>query len=525
MQERSTRREFIKRVSQLALGATAGYHLLTEPGQAKSHYKLGDWTGDDFKMGHRLRDLKLPKAPQFADKTVDVVILGGGLAGLATAHFLKDRDFLLLEQYDQFGGQSRGSSYKGIGYSYGAAYYNDQEGNLAALVSDLGLSPTKLEEGKNAWYYQESFIKKSKNKDHIIFKELARLKESVDKFNRDLKCTVLDSYKDSTELQRLDSVKMKTLLTGYDPEFVRLLDSYMKSSFCGSTARVSALAGLYLADDLFSPSYVLPGGNQAITKALSKRLEGSARDSLSRGCFIWSVELKENGASVVYQDSKRRMRRVDANHVVVALPHMISARVMSNLDDRTKSALFRFRYGSYLVANLLLNKRVFEEAYDSWFTQPFDFSDITLADTPYIRSGNATKDGASVLTVYQPYQPGSIGRTLLYKGDRKAMAKSVVEQVSKVVPELDGALEEVVLSRWGHALPVPTLEFYKRLALLRSLEGDNFTFAHSSSQCMSCAEAAVDAATRAAAKLNGKKKEAYKIYSHSKYTSTSGAEL
>ena len=94
-----------------------------------------------------------------------------------------------------------------------------------------------------------------------------------------------------------------------------------------------------------------------------------------------------------------------------------------------------------------------------------------------------------------------------------------------MVPELDGALEEVVLSRWGHALPVPTLEFYKRLALLRSLEGDNFTFAHSSSQCMSCAEAAVDAATRAAAKLNGKKKEAYKIYSHSKYTSTSGAEL
>ena len=36
----------------------------------------------------------------------DVVIVGGGMSGLACAWFLRDRDFLLLEKEDHWGGNA-----------------------------------------------------------------------------------------------------------------------------------------------------------------------------------------------------------------------------------------------------------------------------------------------------------------------------------------------------------------------------------------------------------------------------------
>lgn len=42
------------------------------------------WAGDDFTLGHRLRDGDVPRVLDKAEKTVDVVIVGGGMAGLAT---------------------------------------------------------------------------------------------------------------------------------------------------------------------------------------------------------------------------------------------------------------------------------------------------------------------------------------------------------------------------------------------------------------------------------------------------------
>ncbi len=83
------------------------------------HYEIAPWTGDDFVLGHRLRDADFPPAVIESERSVDFVIVGGGIAGLTAAHFLRDHNFLLLEQYADLGGQSRGGSFQGIEYTWG----------------------------------------------------------------------------------------------------------------------------------------------------------------------------------------------------------------------------------------------------------------------------------------------------------------------------------------------------------------------------------------------------------------------
>src|ERR1700733_2351823 len=103
----------------------------------------------------------------------------------------------------------------------------------------------------------------------------------------------------------------------------------------------NALAGSILANDFFDKSFVLPGGNPCLTRALVANInrkkashtgshKGSPIDErLKTGCFVWAVEIKEDSASVVYSDKGGHMHRVDCKHVIIASPPMVTGRILS----------------------------------------------------------------------------------------------------------------------------------------------------------------------------------------------------
>src|SRR5262249_6704535 len=141
---RNSRRHFLKNLAWLlSSGVTGAYsapavfggeavgaqkkHSQTEQLTAagKKKYEIAPWTGDDFTIGHRFRNRNFPTFPSQSEQHVDFVIIGGGIAGLTAAHYLKNHKVLLLEQYQETGGQSRGSSYRDTRFSYGAAYMSN----------------------------------------------------------------------------------------------------------------------------------------------------------------------------------------------------------------------------------------------------------------------------------------------------------------------------------------------------------------------------------------------------------------
>lgn len=463
----------------------------------KSTFEISGFRGDDFTTGHKLRNGEIPKFPKTASEKREIVIVGGGLSALVCAYYLRDEDFLLLEQYDELGGQSRGENHNGLWYSLGAAYFADNKGQTGELISDLGLSPVTLGSDKNSYFFEKKWFSgvNGNDKIHANFKQLKDdLEDVLDTLGYDEpKLPMHDGA-----IKKLDATPLSEMLKHYDPTFRALLDNAVKASVCGTSELVSMAAGAPLLNEFFGNSYVLPGGNPAVSRAITAQLKKDEKSRLSSGSFVWAVEIRDEGASVIYSNKKGEIKRVDCDHVILATPPMVTGRILTNVKNTAKGGLFTMRYGSYLVANLIYNRREFKGSYDNFLPAPNDISDITVAETPYLKNGTYKETFGSVLTIYQPYAPASIGRTLLLEGDKNKLAHGVVDSLKASInlPIPD----KVVLSRWGHAISVPTINSYERLTqiLASNQSAESYSLAHSSLYGIQSLENAVQAGKRAA---------------------------
>lgn len=532
MDDQNTRRQFLKKMGATLAGA-AGVPLealfdgafaaptrkgkvgaKTKPQaalQAKKplsvppgKYKLAPWTGDDFTIGHRFRNGELPgEFPATPDKTVEFVIVGGGIAGLTSAYYLKDHDFLLLEQYDELGGQSRGGTFQGIDYSWGPAFIGTIDGIYGQLYGDLGITPVKLPPGNDAFYWDKHWITGTQGKQqNALYQSFKQFQASTASMMSKLPADDTPAAIDTPDLSKLDGMPFSELLKGQSAAFQSIIQSICKSGSTGTPEQISALAGLYLMGDLTCTNYVFKGGNPAIARALVQKLKDGGASRLQSGTFVWQVILKEGGAEILYTSADGSMHRVACKHVILATPPMVAWRQTPKMDDRMKANLMPMKYGSFLVANCLLRKKTFNSLYDNWFGTPFEFSDLIVAETPYILDRTYKPEMGSVLTIYHPWEPGSSGRTLLLTGKREDFAKPMYDQMYGLVESLEKNLQEVVLSRWGHAMVVPGVNYFARLRKIMAAYTDTtpYTLAHNSTQGLPCAESAIRAAKFASAR-------------------------
>ncbi|MCC7528359.1 MAG: NAD(P)-binding protein [Candidatus Melainabacteria bacterium] len=517
--EQSSRREFLHQLALLfcGLSASGGLSVLSQlqalaadkSQPLKPNVKLLPWTGDDFTFGHRLRNSEVPKFPTASERNIDFVIVGGGMAALTTAHHLRNHDYLLLEQYAQTGGNARGANSRGLWYSYGSQYLTEVDGDIGELLSDLQLKPVKIGREKNAWWDGAHWLKGVDGTNNALYKDFKRLQSELGPLWKKMGNATMYVSDLTPELQKLDKVILSSMLTGYSAPFLDLMEGFLKSSMCAGVNGLSALSGVSVLEDLVIPSYLLEGGNPAITRAIAESIKKTTPQRIVTNAFVWSVNLKDDGASVVYQEKNGALHRVNCKHVIFAIPPMIAARVVSNFKVADKAQLYSFKYGSYLVGNFILNKKVFNSSFDNWLPSKYSFPDITIANTVYDLNGHYKKEMGQVLTIYQPYAPGSEGRSLLLEGDHDKFSIQLRKQlVSLLAKEFDAALETVQLTRWGHAMAITGPDYFKRMKKVLAGQSNSYSFAHSSYHGLPAAESAMMGgriAANRALKLKAKK--------------------
>jgi len=502
----------LSRREVLALGSSGAVALLltrcaslgTPSGQAGAptsalpfgpiDHTLGDlappaFAGEEPEPAHSIlwdRDTFLAAAPPPETvERVPLVVVGGGISGLATAWQLRRHQPLVLERSPRFGGSSRGQSWRGIDYAIGAAYFirPDAGSPIETFLDGLALAPRVKTEEDPVILAGERFDAfwegASTRVGAAQIRRLARhfravLEEEEGQLFPDI--PVIDpqrrAHVDALDRRSFLDYLQEVAGGPLHPHAASVIEHYCWSSLGASMGEVSAAAGLNFYASEFGEVCVLPGGNAAVAERLVERLAAELPPGRLRpACLVVDVQAGDDGVLVRYADAGGTVRTVMARAVVLACPKFIAGRVVRELEEARLAAIARLRYRAYLVANVLLARGVTHDFYDLFLagdgTAPYP--DVEAAAqrqgaTDVVLATWARPQGDhTVLTLYRAL-PFDGGRAAVYDDHsyasyRAEFARQLEREILPLVGARHGDVVDLRVARWGHPLPVAEVGF------------------------------------------------------------------
>ncbi|MEM7036050.1 MAG: NAD(P)-binding protein [Bacteroidota bacterium] len=499
----------------------------------------GEIVGASAKTGHLLRNGALP--PPSRTEETPLLIIGGGVAGLATAWHLQRchnrQDYLLLELEDRPGGNAAWGQNTISAYPWGAHYLpvpGPEHGDLLDLLRTFGIfrkladgtehvdplylchSPKErlLIHGK----WQEGLVPKiglaaSEAKQIAEFQAAMAawsLRKGADE--RWAFAIPLDESSTDPEILALDALTMDEWMRaqGWDAPALHWYVNYSCRDDYGTPhTQTSAWAGIHY---FAARRETLPGveagavltwpqGNGWLIQEWLKHLRGEIRT----GALVTRIENTETGVTADYYDvQKQETVRVKAEKAVYAGPRFALPYLMREVPRGSAST---FSYAPWAVANVSVNRRPVGGTGTplSWDNVSYhsDSLGYVLADHQALDS---RRPGKAVLTWYQPLDGASP-----VEARKAALARSYADWQAMVLADLEqmhpGIREEVTrvdVWLWGHGMirPVPGMLWGTERANARK-PLVNVHFAHSDLSGISIFEEAFYQGKRAAGEVAG----------------------
>jgi monoamine oxidase len=466
------RRDFIKYIvaGSVASGCPLDQALLAA---TEGNSLSASVEGDHFKICHQVRDGHSFAKPD-ATHTVDIAIIGGGMAGLSAAYFLRGKDWLLLEKEDHFGGNAYQEEFSGQPYSTGAAY--DFQGSFSyQLAKEIGLNllPIDMPDPTidNGVYTPDTW--------RSGISELPYSKETVASFKKFAADILkMDPHKDMLEL---DSKPFTDITRAYAPEITKWWDAYGPSNWGALTQDTTAFIGVvdaqYLIKGEDNTRVILPGGLGCITHRLVETMKPKYGERMVAGATVVSVLPDADSVRVTYLQEDKLIT-VAAKVVIMCSPKFIASRLVSGLPGDQKQAMNRIRYAPVPMINMIFDRQIYRKGYDNWCPGN-SFTDFIVADWT-IRNQPGYKPKYEILTFYSTLRE-SERSLLLEEEDCKLFALKVLKDFQKLLPEFKVDPIEIHLYRRGHAMMMAVPGQYTKNRLIASRPMDRIFFGNSDS--------------------------------------------
>ena len=467
----SNRRDFIKFVvaGAVASGCPIDSALFAAPAETAPTIE-----GEENKICHQVRDGKVFARPP-ASANHDVVIVGGGMSGLASAYLLQKHDFLLLEKEPHFGGNAYLMDYEGQAYATGAAFVDHE--SVVAFAKEIGLEPLPVDNFDptlvNGEFVPDTW---GDGIDKLPYSPAVR--EAFKKFRKEL--LAIDFEKRREELF---NVPLTDLMKGYPPEIKLWWDAFGASSWgsrCEDSpaaigvAEMQWMAGPKRTDD----RYTWPGGLGALSKHLVDMLQPKYRERMLTGTTIIAVATDKNGVNVTYMQGAE-LKTVSAKAVIMATPKFITRRVVEGIPEKQDEAMQQMRYIPYALVNLIFDKEVYRKGYDNWCPGN-SFTDFIVADW-VIRNQPGYHPKYNILSCYTPLHEEE-RKMLLTEPTARKLAGNVLKDFQKLLPSTNVDPVEVHLYRRGHPMYMTTPGLYTKVQPLLRKPMDRVFFANTDSE-------------------------------------------
>lgn len=499
----------------------------------------GSFQGGSADVGHRIRDGLPRSAPKAAPTQADVVIVGGGVAGLSAARKLRQAGIdrvVLLELEEKPGGTSLSGESDVVAYPWGAHYlpvplpHNrslidllDEMGIVEQIASDgspriaeqhLCRAPQERVFHSGVWY-EDLYLRAGASQTDLA--ELESFKTQIHEFvafrDQDGRTAFTIPAADcsqNSELLALDQLTMAEWLrqNGYSSErLFRFVDYACKDDYGMTVEQTSAWAGLFYfasrvgeAGGTSQPFITWPEGNGRIISHLT----GLCADHIHSGWAVARIQPLDSGSLEVaaFRGDTMEFRVWQARRVLFAAPPFLAPYLIPDLDEERTAAFRQFEFGSWLVANLHLTDRPKSDGFPLCW-------DNVLYDSPSLGYVVATHQagldfGPTVLSYYYPLcdDDPKVARERLLQLTWDEWADVVLTDLEQAHPEIRSLCKQLDIMRWGHAMIRPRPGFITGDSRRKSAEPfRGIHFAHSALSGLALFEEAFYHGERAAEEL------------------------
>lgn len=382
----------------------------------------------------------------------NVVIIGGGVAGLAAARVLAEKEVLVLERESFVGGRTYSvAAGNGSWFCLGAQYLPPGTQEVAA---ELGVGmlrgkmppPALIFRGKRViesnpvlWFFKVPF---SLGGRISFLKVMAKLSRMANRYDR----------MSETEKKRLQQLPLSEWLGNIHPEMHDLLE--MWATFAGgkTIAGVSTYSGLavvhaalgrpssHYGSGLFTTAV---GGPGAIAREMASRMpEGS----LLTGATVTQITQSADSVTVVYEH-EGLARTVSAEAAIVTVPSVLLPELIPDLPPKLREASQAVQWSRSLTMGVLIDT-VKRAPWNSFYWMRIGGPWIAnILNPAYFDTEN--KHEGSALTILCSGEPAD---RLWELSDEEATSR-IISQLEDIFPEVRGHILSTTLQRWPYAYP------------------------------------------------------------------------
>ena len=389
----------------------------------------------------------------------DLVVVGAGVSGLATAWHLRDRDVLVLEETDRLGGRMRSEPRADTWLNFGAHVYGGDGTATDRLFRGLGVTALPLPGRLAALAYAGRIVTgpvetyparlplPAASRAALVRAGL-RLRFDVARYARVARprSGETPAERQARILAFMDDRSFSEHMGPLPPD----VDGMFRCTLTRSSGDPEELAAGYgvgyfnlVWDRSAGLSRGVVGGPAAVIERLA-----AALPPVETGSRVVRVEQDASGVRVTVRRGDDE-RVVGAGAAVLAVPAPVAADLVAGLPADTAAALRAVRYGPYVVGAFLV-----EGADLPWrglyavatpgrsFSMAYNIGNVQEHPSlPRPRHGSL-----------MVYTAASAGRALLAEDDG-TIAERYTRDLAAVFPGCERLVREVVVRRWPRGLP------------------------------------------------------------------------
>ena len=393
----------------------------------------------------------------------DVIIVGGGLAGLAAGWRLRHWDTVLLESGSRVGGRIRSERRGQYWLNWGGHVFAGRGSSTDALLSEAGVTAAQVPGSLAGLSMNGKLLLKGRIETYpfripmSMSSRLALVKTGAKVGRQVLRYANIVRQRagedPAVRQQRVYDFQNGRSFRDFVGDLPADAEALFRPTVTRSAAdpdEISAGAGIGYFSLVWNIGQGLSRGIVGGPSTLTESVAAALGDRVQLNAEVAEIVHKPNSVIVRYRKDGIDTE-VEGRYVVLATPATVSHRVAVDLPSDIREALGKIVYGPYVSAAFLTGESA---------PQPWDGA-YAIATTK--RSFNIVLNQASLVRATEPvrqpggsimtFSPASLARTLLEKSDEE-IVRIYTDDLNQVLgPGFGRSVVEAQVQRWETGAP------------------------------------------------------------------------